>query len=646
MTTFEKNIVSSYIGQPDQEDCSSDIVPDSALSSAGRKTLLMPQVTSMTKFLFASNRLKMYSYLNSCLRKGTLRTIVGFPFFNRVLNKESCVFPHVSFWRIDRSSFWADVEVALRLETSNGQRDWRGVLSLWCSFGNSFSCSIEDFTDCVDRKAEGYDALSPFLIPYFTNKRVDEVSEDLWITYCPKAIAHPQFRDPVKLANGMGLSVLHLPLFNHKGIGGVLFFADGEIQVREERTDCEEDTPKTVMIPANTIIINTNTIRSEYSSFDVFHECFHYEFHYLFYRLQDIYNTDLRKIKSVEVKVDQDTDFANPVYFMEKQANRGAYGLLMPASSTEKMINHEVDKVIRFRHVGDKYELAGKAIAKELSLPHFRVRARMIQLGHIQAKGALNYADKKLIQPFAFDSDSLCEEQHTYVIDQETVASLCRESDFFCAIMQSGKYIYADGHVVRNDPRFVHMVRDRLMLTDWASAHVDDCCIRFVREYVQQDIGKYVFGRMYYDADYVRQTQFYLEDLIKTGGLDELDAKQKYCSDFPLEFRDAIDQLRKANGCSMEQLARLLNMDRRTLCRWLIDPGMYRNEDFLTMLALALSLPDWISRMLFKRAHVQLDEDNRRHQALAHILRVQSADGIAEANTFLVANHLSPLALS
>ena len=57
------------------------------------------------------------------------------------------------------------------------------------------------------------------------------------------------------------------------------------------------------------------------------------------------------------------------------------------------------------------------------------------------------------------------------------------------------------------------MVRDRLILTDWASAHVDDCCIRFVRVYVQQDVGKYVFGRMHYDADYVRQTQFYLKDL-------------------------------------------------------------------------------------------------------------------------------------
>lgn len=645
MKDYENRILTMYFGQPDQEDCSSDTVPDGALSQDGKKTILVPQVTSMTKYLFASNRLKMYSYLNKCLRNGTLKSILGFSVLNRVLNKESCVFPHVSFWRIDRSSFWADVEVALRLETSSGQREWRGVLSLWCSFDKEFSCSIEDFTECVDRKAEGYDPLSPFLIPYFSNRRVDDVAEELWILYRQEAIAIPGYRDPVKLAELMGLTVQYLPLFDHKGVGAVLFFADGEIQMREEKEGWEEETPKTVSIPANTIVVNTNTVRSEYSSFDVFHECFHYEFHYLFYRLQDMYNTDIRKIKSVEVKVDRDTDFANPVYFMEKQANRGAYGLMMPASTTEEMINWECSKVTRSRHAGEQFEIAGKAIAKELSLPHFRIRARMIQLGHIQAKGALNYAERKLIQPFAFDSDSLREEQHTFVIDRDTVSSLCRDSDDFLAVMQSGKYIYADGHIVRNDPRFVINRRDRFMLTDWANKHVDECCLRFVRVYVQKDLGKYIFGRMYYDADYVRQTLFYLDDLINKEHIDELDAKHKYCDEFPIQFKDALDQVRKQKGYSLSALAEKLNMDKATLIRWINDPRKYRNEDFITSLSLVLELPDWLSRLMFKRAHVCLDEDDRRHQALEHILRVQSADGIEDANEYLVRNHFPPLTI-
>ena len=63
------------------------------------------------------------------------------------------------------------------------------------------------------------------------------------------------------------------------------------------------------------------------------------------------------------------------------------------------------------------------------------------------------------------------------------------------------------------------------------------------------------------------------------------------------------------------------------------------------MLCLIFELPDWISRMMFKRAHIQLDEDDRRHQALDHILRVMSADGIDKANDYLSANHLATLSI-
>ena len=645
MTDIEKRIVTTYLGQPDQEDCYSDAVPADALSAEGKKKIVMPQVMSMTKYLFSNYRLMMYSYMNRSLRTGVLRQLTGYHILNRVLNKESCCFPYVSFWRIDRTAFWAVVTVSLKLDTTTGQVDWDGILSLWCSFGDSFSCTVEDLTECVDRRAEGYDMLSPFLIPYYTSKRVDEVTEEMWNQFRKDAVAIPAYRDPVKLAAWMGLKLQYCPLYNHKGIGGIIFFSDGEIQVREEGHDCEGDRPRTVRIAANTIVINTNCVRYDYSAFNIFHECFHYEFHYLFYRLQDMYNTDLRKIKTVEVEIEPGKELSDPIFFMEKQANRGAYGLLLPASTTQELIAAACERAACYRHAGEKYEIAGKIIAKDLSLPHFRVRARMIQLGHVAAKGALNYVEKKLIQPFAFDIEAWREEQHTFVIERDSVTTLMRESEDFNSVMRSGNYTYADGHVVRDDPRFVKTKNDRLILTEWANAHVDECCLRFVRVYVQQDLGKYVFGRMYYDADYVKQTLFYLDDLINKEHLDELDAKYKYMRDFPVEFRAAVDLLRRRNGITLEMLAEDLNMDYRTLGRWLSDPAKYRNEDFLTCLSLVFSLPDWLSRLLFKRAHMLLDEDDRRHQAIEHILRVQSADGIDKANEYLVANHFSPLTI-
>jgi hypothetical protein len=84
---------------------------------------------------------------------------------------------------------------------------------------------------------------------------------------------------------------------------------------------------------------------------------------------------------------------------------------------------------------------------------------------------------------------------------------------------------------------------------------VDDCCLRFVRQYVQQNVGRYVFGRMYYDADYVQQTQFYLNDLINREHLDELDAKTLYIQKFLRTSRVPIEQLKKQNKTSNAKMA-------------------------------------------------------------------------------------------
>ena len=279
----------------------------------------------------------------------------------------------------------------------------------------------------------------------------------------------------------------------------------------------------------------------------------------------------------------------------------------------------------------------------ELLLPYFRIRARMIQLGYIQAKGALNYVDRELIQPFAFDLDAWREEQHTFVIDRRTVDLLYKENDDFRVVMDSGKFIYVDGHIVRNDERFVQQGDDRLLLTDWANAHVDECCLRFVRVYMQQNIGRYVFGRMYYDADYVKQTQFYLSDLINSEKLDELDAKTIYVQSFPKSFKGAIELLKKKNNVNNSDVAEYMHMDDSTFARSLEDPRRYMNADFLTMLCLFFKLPDWISRLVFKRACFQLDEEIKRHQAILHILRVQSNDGLEAANAYLTRNNLAEL---
>ena len=273
------------------------------------------------------------------------------------------------------------------------------------------------------------------------------------------------------------------------------------------------------------------------------------------------------------------------------------------------------------------------------------MKARMIQLGHLHAKGALNYVDRRRIQPYSFEDESLCEEEYTFDISHITAGHLYEKNADFRKLMDSGKFIYADEHIVRNESRFVEMTPFGHRLTPLAVRLLDHCCLRFTRIYEQKNVGRYVFGRMNYDPDYVKQTMFYLDDLINEKELDEIDAEQAYKRNVPLSFADAFDMLMKKNGDTRETIAEKLNVNSKSLQRWLKEPDRKINADFIVLLALTWRLPDWISELLLDRAYIQLSESNRRHLALQYILKVLWSEGIENANAYLTARKLDCLSI-
>ena len=327
----------------------------------------------------------------------------------------------------------------------------------------------------------------------------------------------------------------------------------------------------------------------------------------------------------------------------------------MPATDTRKQIAELCRKVHGYRHAGEKFEMVGKELARDLHMPHFRIRARMIQLGNIEAKGALNYVAREPTQPFAFNTDSWREEQHTFVVDETTVKNLQKKSPDLRTIMESGKYVYADGHVVRNEPEYVEKrlvcneddpeEKEKLVLTGWANAHVDDCCLRFVRLYVQQNVGRYVYGRLYYDAALVKQEEFYLSDLINERQLSVPDAKYEYKRNFPESFREAFELLLHKNGETQETLAEKLNTTDRSIREWIRDPEKKISIDFVVTISLMWKLPDWISKMLLESAGKTLNERDRRHRALTYILDIMWDQGVEAANQYLTSQGLPILTI-
>ena len=132
--------------EPEQEDCSSGIVPvsnEGTESAVDEREILVPVLTSMRKLLFQNYRLTLYSYLNRSLRNGSLESIVGFRVVNKVIDRHVCSVGNPVFWRVDRETFIANVGVTLCLNTGEDCRDWDGFLSLWFHMGEKVTCSIE-----------------------------------------------------------------------------------------------------------------------------------------------------------------------------------------------------------------------------------------------------------------------------------------------------------------------------------------------------------------------------------------------------------------------------------------------------------------------------------------------------------------------
>ena len=274
----------------------------------------------------------------------------------------------------------------------------------------------------------------------------------------------------------------------------------------------------------------------------------------------------------------------------------------------------------------------------------WRIRARMVQLGHIEAKGAFNYVKKERTEAFAFDPDSLRAEESTFVIDPDVLEGLKGHDSELSDLFDSQMFVYADGHVVMNKPEMLREEHGKLLLSDWASAHVDQCCLRFAREYIQVYPGRYEFGRLYYDADYHKQTMLYAGDMINEQNIDIADVPDQYkTTNSDKALVDMVDLLRKKSQLSQEKLAEAMNMNKDTLFRRLKDPMKYNNLDFVAAICLVLQTPIWLSRELLQKARVPLTPDGKRERAIMYILEQKFMDGIEAANEYLKKRNLEPL---
>ena len=462
----------------------------------------------------------------------------------------------MSFRRIADGCIEADLTIEMEFYFRYGghgrfkQITQKYYTTLWMDMDDSPNVEFGDFSLRRHLKNDSGVKLDEYLVPVYKWDDIEEESENIIFHTISEGLSDAKWLQPGLLAERLGLNIVYLPLYKRPRTASILFFGPGEVLTAADSEEKLEPIP--VKVNGNTIVLNTRKPGQERDA--IFHECFHYVEHRLFFQLQQLHNTDisyLAKWKPVELKKDE----RSPIEWIEWQAHIGSQCLQMPKRLLRKRISDELSDMQKLdRHMGFKLQAAGRKLAKEFNVYNYQLRNRMIHVGFPAAKGALNFVEDDYITPFAFELGE-CHGSQTFVISPKEVADEYVRNEVFRELIDTGRYIYADGHVCLNEPQYVIRQGDRLHLTEWANAHVDQCCLRFVRNYIRDKHSHYVFGQLNSDEEYNGRSLALSLQSSAEDALKQAQEMSQVLLNLPGSFSGTLIAHMKRVGITRERLA-------------------------------------------------------------------------------------------
>ena len=397
------------------------------------------------------------------------------------------------YYRLNRTHMIADIQVRVRAPRCHVTFYY----SMLCTMNGTFDFETYEFS--LEKPDREELPLDQYLVPYLGYDNIELETEYIWHYWLQDVFREPRWLKAFHLANRMGLTIIQRRLPKRR-IRSMVFFQEKTIEVEDQHKLITKET-----IPAGTIILNMNVIRNDNSGIDIYHECIHWEWHYMFFLLQEMHCTDMATIKTMESVSDEvdDAEARHAIWGIEWQARQGSCSLMLPERLARPWIMEAYAQVVdKYKREAARLQDIAFSIGKERCIPYSRVRGRMIQLGYWQAKGAVNWVDGKYIAPFDFDRDS-CRRGKTFVIDRKHAKELYIRDKDFREMLSNGDYVFADGHFVLNDERYVQPTRHGAMLTDEALAALDKSCLLFDLIWSADD-EEYELGCLYSSEEYNR----------------------------------------------------------------------------------------------------------------------------------------------
>lgn len=558
-------------------------------------------------------------------------------------------------------AFDVGFEVDLDIREGDYHYDESEEKSIWIRIPceGDISCGLDDWTVDEDRiklyspERAPANSLSDALVPFIPYDQLDKEATQFLKDNYPEALKitphgePPVFVDPQKIAAKLGLTVEMKRIKEDASVFGQLYFSDTEADLYN--ADLGENVPthvdgKTILVdPKMFLLRNLGSVNNT-----IIHECVHWVKHQKVFILEKLFNADASHISCEVVGGAASQVAKSATEQMEKQANQLAPRIQMPAEPFRAKANEYIGKFMRetnAKHTIDVMEQVICALEADFVVSKQAAKIRLVELGFEEAIGTFTYLDDHYVRPHSFRKGALKVNQ-TFSLSAQDAAIERFVNPELRKLTESGDYLFIDNHYVYNAPLYVQPDEDgNLDLTDYARAHMDECCLIFDMKITSKvgDCSDYhtacflnredsdVTFEIHFHNGFENAPQERQVAMRKKQQEEELKIRRQMTDD-PLQCIQLIMEWRKVK---FTELGDLIDRNPKTLSR-IVKGETEPSQDTLLLICFGLKLPPIISNKLLEVFGCQLNPlKNPDDQWIQEALNIKYSDSLRNIRRYL-----------
>lgn len=551
-----------------------------------------------------------------------------------------------------------DVAVSIWFETHEGDYHYddydENIVWMMAHCRGNLDNNLDDFEILRVTKYNGKsrvkDPMDDALVPIIPYEKLDEVATEFLREHYPAALRIPMrgqvpiWVDPIELAKSMELTVKNQRIREDGSVFGQIYFDDTDTEMYD--ANAGEDVP--THIKGRTIVVDPQIyLLRNLGSFNntIVHECIHWAKHRKAFKLEQLFNADASYI-SCEVVGDADSRISiKSTKYMEKQANQLAPRIQMPkepfAAKAKEYIAYFM-KQTNARHTVDVMEMAIGALESDFGVSRQAVKIRLVELGFEEAIGTFNYVDGHYVKPHGFRKGSIKINQ-TFTLSAQDAAIQRFANLELREKTASGDYLFVDNHYVYNAPLYVGYNEDgKLELTDYARAHMDECCLAFdmiitskvestyhTACFLNRELSDVTFDIIYHNG-YQNAPQSRQIEMRKKQQAEWLEIRRKMTDD----PEQCMDLLLEWRGMKYTDLGDAIDRDPKTISRTvkgITNPSV----ETAVLICFGMNLPPVISEKLLDVLNCKLKPMNPDHQWINEALHVKYPESLWVVREYL-----------